>query len=105
MYRPPIFIGHFLFNLQPSAYRLLHEKGRYKTDDLLINCVKAQSNICCATVCVLMLKIIKKEKNIICIGPYDFCDTENMDGIAESSHINGIYSISRNSMEFVKVVE
>ncbi len=37
------------------------------------------------------------------IGPYDFRDAENTDGIAESSHKNGIYSLTRNVTEFVKV--
>ncbi len=37
------------------------------------------------------------------IGPYDFRDAENADGIAESSHKNGIYSLTRNVTEFVKV--
>ncbi len=37
------------------------------------------------------------------LGPYDFRDAENMDGIAESSHKNGIYSLTRNVKEFVKV--
>ncbi len=27
------------------------------------------------------------------VGPYDFRDAENADGIAESSHKNGIYSL------------
>ncbi len=29
------------------------------------------------------------------IGPYDFRDAETADGIAESSHKNGIYSLTR----------
>ncbi len=37
------------------------------------------------------------------VGPYDFHDVENTDGIAESSHKNGIYSLTRNVTEFVKV--
>ncbi len=37
------------------------------------------------------------------LGPYDFRDAENADGITESSHKNGIYSLTRNVMEFVKV--
>ncbi len=37
------------------------------------------------------------------LGPYDFRDAENVDRIAESSHKNGIYSLTRNVMEFVKV--
>ncbi len=37
------------------------------------------------------------------VGPYDFHDAENADGIAESNHKNGIYSLMRNVMEFVKV--
>ncbi len=37
------------------------------------------------------------------LGPYDFCDAENADGIAESSHKNGIYSLTWNVTEFVKV--
>ncbi len=32
-----------------------------------------------------------------------FHDAENVDGIAESSHKNGIYSSTRNVTEFVKV--
>ncbi len=35
------------------------------------------------------------------VGPYDFRDAENVDGIAESSH-KGIYSLTRNVTEFVK---
>ncbi len=35
--------------------------------------------------------------------PYDFLDAENADGIAESSHKNGTYSLVRNVTEFVKV--
>ncbi len=34
------------------------------------------------------------------VGPYDFRDVENADGIAESSHKNGIYCISRNVTKF-----
>ncbi len=37
------------------------------------------------------------------VGPYDFRDAENVDGIAESSHKNGIYSLTWNVTEFVKV--
>ncbi len=37
------------------------------------------------------------------VGPYDFHDAENADGISESSHKNGIYSLMRNVTEFVKV--
>ncbi len=37
------------------------------------------------------------------VGPYDFHDAENADGIAESSHKNGIYSLTQNVTEFVKV--
>ncbi len=37
------------------------------------------------------------------LGPYDFRDAENAEGIAESSHKNGIYSLTRNVTEFVKV--
>ncbi len=37
------------------------------------------------------------------VGPYDFRDAENADGIAESSHKNGIYSLMWNVTEFVKV--
>ncbi len=37
------------------------------------------------------------------VGQYDFRDAENADGIAESSHKNGIYSLTRNVTEFVKV--
>ncbi len=37
------------------------------------------------------------------LGPYDFHDAENADGIAESSHKNGIYSLMKNVTEFVKV--
>ncbi len=40
--------------------------------------------------------------SIIHVGPYDFCDAENTDGIAESSHKNGIYYIKWNVTEFVK---
>ncbi len=37
------------------------------------------------------------------LGPYDFRDAENADGIVESSHKNGIYSLTQNVTEFVKV--
>ncbi len=37
------------------------------------------------------------------VGPYDFRDAENADGITESSHKNGIYSLPLNVTEFVKV--
>ncbi len=37
------------------------------------------------------------------VGPYDFRDAENADGIAEYSHKNGIYSLMWNVTEFVKV--
>ncbi len=37
------------------------------------------------------------------LGPYDFRDAENVDGITESSHKNVIYSLTRNVTEFVKV--
>ncbi len=40
---------------------------------------------------------------MLTIGPYDFRDAENTDGIAESSHKNGIYSLTWNVTEFVKV--
>ncbi len=36
------------------------------------------------------------------VEPYDFHDAKNMAGIAESSHKNGIYCITRNVTEFVK---
>ncbi|ROL46392.1 Inactive dipeptidyl peptidase 10, partial [Anabarilius grahami] len=36
------------------------------------------------------------------VGPYDFRDAENADGIAESIHKNGIYYITWNVTEFVK---
>ncbi len=39
--------------------------------------------------------------NSVHIGPYDFRDAENVDGITESSHKNGIYSLARNVKEFV----
>ncbi len=37
------------------------------------------------------------------VVPSDFRDAENTDGIAESSHKNGIYSLTWNVTEFVKV--
>ncbi len=37
------------------------------------------------------------------VRPYDLRDAENADGILESSYKNGIYSLARNVMEFVKV--
>ncbi len=37
------------------------------------------------------------------MGSYDFRDAENADGITESSHKNGIYSLMRNITECVKV--
>ncbi len=37
------------------------------------------------------------------LGLYDFRNAENADGIAESSHKNGIYSLTRKVTEFVKV--
>ncbi len=37
------------------------------------------------------------------VGLYDFRDAENADRIAESSHKNFIYSLTRNVMEVVKV--
>ncbi len=37
------------------------------------------------------------------VGPYDFRDAENADVIAESSLKNGIYSLTRNVTDFVKV--
>ncbi len=37
------------------------------------------------------------------VGPYDFRDTENVEGIAESSNKNGIYSLTRNVTEFNKI--
>ncbi len=36
------------------------------------------------------------------IGAYDFRDAENVDGIPESSHKNGIYCIKWNVTEFAK---
>ncbi len=36
------------------------------------------------------------------LGPYDFCDVENTNIIAESSHKNRIYCITGNVTEFVK---
>ncbi len=39
----------------------------------------------------------------IVVGSYDFRDTENADGIAEPSHKNGIYSLTRNVTEPVKI--
>ncbi len=38
-----------------------------------------------------------------CVRLYDFRDAENASGISESSHKNGIYSLTRNVTEFVKV--
>ncbi len=43
------------------------------------------------------------DSELIRLGLYDFRNAENADGIAESSHKNGIYSLTRNVMEFVKV--
>ncbi len=37
------------------------------------------------------------------VGPNDFRDAENTDRILESSHKNGIYSLTRNVTKFVKV--
>ncbi len=37
------------------------------------------------------------------VEPYDFRNVENADGIAESIHKNGIYSLTLNVTEFVKV--
>ncbi len=37
------------------------------------------------------------------VGPYDFCDAENVDRFVESSHKNGIYSLTWNVTECVKV--
>ncbi len=37
------------------------------------------------------------------LGPYDFCDTENADGIVESSHKNGIYCITQKVTEIAKI--
>ncbi len=36
------------------------------------------------------------------VGPYDFRNAENVDGIAESIHKPRIYCITRNVMEFAK---
>ncbi len=36
------------------------------------------------------------------VRPYDFHDAANADGISESSYKSGIYSLTRNVMEFVK---
>ncbi len=36
------------------------------------------------------------------LGPYDFRDAEKADGIAESSHRNGIYCITWNVTDFAK---
>ncbi len=36
------------------------------------------------------------------LGPYDLSDVENVDGMAESSHKNGIYCITQNITEFAK---
>ncbi len=38
----------------------------------------------------------------VIVGPYDFRDAVNADGIAESSHKNGIYSLTWNFTECVK---
>ncbi len=43
------------------------------------------------------------DSELIRLGLYDFRNAENADGIAESSHKNGIYSLTRNVIEFVKV--
>ncbi len=37
------------------------------------------------------------------VGPYDLI-LENMDGITESSHKNGIYFIMQNVIEFTKFI-
>ncbi len=50
--------------------------------------------VCC---CLIVLD------TLLFVGPYDFRDAENADGIAESSHKNGIYSLMRNVAEFVRV--
>ncbi len=42
------------------------------------------------------LKIIGIIQIMPIIGPYDFRDAENADGISESSHKNGLYSLTRN---------
>ncbi len=47
------------------------------------------------------ISIILYIQLIIWLGPYDFSDVENMDGIVKSSHKNGIYCIMWNVTEFV----
>jgi len=39
----------------------------------------------------------------IILGPYDFRNAQSADRIAESSHKNRIYSLTRNVTEFIKV--
>ncbi len=39
------------------------------------------------------------------LGPYDSRDAENVDGIAEYSQKNGIYSLTQNDTEFVKSLD
>lgn len=38
----------------------------------------------------------------ISVGPYDFRNAENADGITESRHKHGIYFITQNVAEFAK---
>ncbi len=42
---------------------------------------------------------------VLWLGPYDFRDAENTDVIAESSHKNGIYSLTWNVTEFCQSLD
>ncbi len=70
--------------------------------------IKSHNNFrCTAIVCSLHVYvytyIYKCNIYNTVLGPYDFRDAENADGITESSHKNRIYSLTRNVTEFVKV--
>ncbi len=51
----------------------------------------------------MLLLQLSPQNCFIDVGPFDFRDAENVDGIVESSHKNGIYSLTRNVTECVKV--
>ncbi len=56
----------------------------------------------CGCIAVASLDTCSATAAAVIVGPYDFRDAVNADGIAESSHKNVIYSLTWNFTECVK---
>ncbi len=99
------------FNTERSDAQMLWLIGKHGRLLFFTNCL-------CIIQCQLCLKIVMKVKQTACmqsilstqfsynlamLGPIDFRNVENADGIMESSYKNGIYCIMWNITEFAKL--